>query len=646
MLRVFRHIVLFFGPIMISLALPYNSSGFSVDYSLGFNGHFQLNNWTPLSIVIDNRGRAISGTLEIIATSGSEYQGDVYRTVYTTEVDLPQNSKKQYPFTIILKSFSHDLIIRLRQDNATLFSRTINLRPHFTEKKFIVVAENYVAPDILSVLPDQLHPANVRPHFLPETDYGYDSVKLLILQADTIRQLRDRQYQALSRWVAQGGYLVLGAGLNFGSLGNPRLQDLLPIRISGHQQLSEIKSLGEFCSRELTGNEPFLVLNARVDDSRILLKEKDIPIITRKKLGFGYIVFLSFDFNSPPFSHWDGRRLFWNKILSLQPEIDRPLLEEADQQIVSSMFAGIPGKFPDYGSVVIFVGAYLIFLWFLLKKIKKPGKSRWQYSLYLMLMIILFTAIGYRGFYYPNLNQKFSYNSFCQIDVADTHAPAAVRNFIGLYSLENLAFALNFKPYSYSLTHIVSEKSPTKIPSPYVVQIKDGGQHILGSLQRWSHIFYRLNLHLASPLAGDARRDNSFLTLEIENRLPDDLVDCLVYYRKRFLFVEDILAGHRQSIKIDLAKLKKIEIFSKHSVDAIMRRFDGNGSAAYLRVTQRHLTPDLLLEIHEKYRSSPDSIILVGWMPAGLIQPHFNHTNPPGAGVTLISWKLPVEIAL
>ncbi len=280
-----------------------------------------------MSVVLDNRGRATSGNLEVIVTSGSEYQGDVYRTIYTTEVDLPQNSKKRYAFTIIIKSFTHELIIRLRRDDDIIFSKSINLRSHFTEKNFAVVADNFVAPDILSVLPNHLYPANVRPKFLPETWYGYDSVKLLILRADTIRQLRDRQFQALIRWLKQGGYLVVGTGLNYGSLGDKRLQDILPIRVAGHQQLFELKSLGQFCGRELTGIEPFLVLNARIDDSKILLKENDIPIITQKNLGFGQIVFLSFDFNSPPFSRWDGRWMFWNKILSLQPKIDRPMID-------------------------------------------------------------------------------------------------------------------------------------------------------------------------------------------------------------------------------------------------------------------------------------------------------------------------------
>jgi hypothetical protein len=136
------------------------------------------------------------------------------------------------------------------------------------------------------------------------------------------------------------------------------------------------------------------------------------------------------------------------------------------------------------------------------------------------------------------------------------------------------------------------------------------------------------------------------MTLIVENKLPQNLVNCLIYYKKRFLWIEDILARKRHTIKLNLAQLKKKELFSEHEVETLIRRFDGNGSGAYLRRTQRKLTSNLLLEIHNQYQSRPDSMMLVAWMPAGLIQPEFNQTNPPGAGVTLINWELPVEITL
>ena len=373
------------------------------------------------------------------------------------------------------------------------------------------------------------------------------------------------------------------------------------------------------------------------------MKENDIPVITQKTCGRGQIIFLSFDFNRPPFSRWDGRKIFWAKILSLRPKFDRPMVKIDDQQILNSMLAGIPLKLPQFKSIVIFVGVYLILLWFLLKKVKKSNKGRWQYSLYIGVLIIVFFFIGNWGLNIPKSKQTFTYNSFCQLDITDPAAPAAAKYFIGLYSLIKIRYALNFGSYIFPATHIISERSSAKIPNPYELQKKDSGQEITGSLPRWSHSFYKLNLNLPSPLAGYARRDNSFMTLVVENKTLHRLVDCLIYYRKRVVFVEDILANNRQTIKLNLANLKKKEISGEHEIQAIVRRFEGNGSAFYLRETQQQLASDLLYQIHNNYKSRPDSLILVGWMQNSLIQPKINPPNPSGEGITIIKWELPVE---
>jgi hypothetical protein len=92
--------------------------------------------------------------------------------------------------------------------------------------------------------------------------------------------------------------------------------------------------------------------------------------------------------------------------------------------------------------------------------------------------------------------------------------------------------------------------------------------------------------------------------------------------------------------------LKKKEIFSEPEIATIVRRFEDNGSASYLRKTQKYLTSDVLLEIHNKCKSRPGSMILVGWIQAGLVQPEFNQSRPPGDDITMINWELPVETVL
>jgi hypothetical protein len=630
--------------ILPAIPLPALSAAISIEYSIGFNDHFQLNTWTPVTVFIENKGRSTYGTLEVLVTSGSEYDQDVYQAIYAMDAELPNNSKKSYALTVLIKSFTHELIIRLRQNDNIIISNSVYLQPYFTEKSFAIVADNFPSPDILSSLPKSLFPVNIPPKFLPETAYGYDSVKLLIMNAATIGRLREKQYQALTQWIKQGGYLVTAGGLNYGPLVENRMQHILPIEVLGHKRLFEIKSLAQFCGQKLMSLEPFLLINVRIEDSRVLANENDIPIIIQKNLGYGRIVFLAFDFSSPPFSRWDGEKIFWDKILSLRSTTGNPLMVVDDQKILDSMFANMPASFPDFKTVGIFIGIYLVFLKFFLMKIRKPGKQRLKNSFYLLVIIVFFTALSYWHFFYPNNKQNFTYNSFYQLDVSGQNGLASGKYIVGLYSLKRSEYSLSFGPLSQPVTHILSKRSKKKIPNPYVLHESYTGQQILGSLNSWSNNFYMINSKLDSPLLGHALRDDHHLTVVLENKLPFRLVDCMVYFKQRFLFIDDILAKKQQILKLRLSDLKKTEIFNDREAERIINRFAINGSPSYLKTMQRNLTKEVLLQIHDKYKSMRDGLFLIGWGRAGMIQPSFEQTNPAGKSLTMVNWVLPVEI--
>ena len=625
---------------------PAFSAALSLDFSIGFNDHFKLNTWTPVTVVLENRGRPLSGTLEVVVTSGSEYQQDVYPSTYALDVELPTNSKKRYAFTVLIKTVTHNLVIRLSRESNILISKSVNLRSYFTEKSLVVVADNFVSPDILSVLPEDLHAVNVPPKFLPVTGYGYDGVNLLIMKAETIRGLRQDQYRALIQWIKNGGYLLTSGGLNYGALFSQRIQNLLPLSIHGHEQLSGIQSLARFCSQPLIGVEPFLVLRVRIDDSEVLVREGDIPIVIRKPFAYGKIVFLSFDYNTPPFSRWDGRTHFWEKILMLKPSSAREEIDIADQKILDSMSAAVPAGFPGFKFALFFIGAYLILLRFFLKKIREPGKTRWKNSFALLIMIIIFAAIGYRGFFYPNHLQKITYNSFGRLNLSGRLPSASLKYIIGLYSIKNISYQLDFGELSDPVTPVISLRSRKKIPVPYVLQQNFSRQRIVGMLNKWSHSFYKIDSDFFARIEGHASRDEQALTISVDNKMPDDIFDCLVYFKKRFIFVDEIKANNRRIIKLELSDLKKTEIFNDHEISRISDRLKINRTSAYLTASQEVVTEDVLREIHAKYKSAPDRLIILGWMQAGVISPGFLQNQPRGENLTLINWELPVEITL
>jgi hypothetical protein len=308
------------------------------------------------------------------------------------------------------------------------------------------------------------------------------------------------------------------------------------------------------------------------------------------------------------------------------------------------MSAKIPAHFQSLASALVFIGAYLAFLWFFLRRIREPGKQRWRNSAFLFITVMAFTAVGYWRFFYPNTTQRFTYNSFSQLEISDHNSSASLTYFIGLYALQKTIYRLDLGASPYPVTHILSKRSKNKIPHAYVLDENYSGQHIVGSLNKWSHSFYKMNSILDTPLAGYARRDDRQLTIEIENRLPRKIVDCLVYYKKRFVFIDEILSNTQQKIQLKFSELKKTEMFNEQAMEKIINRYDRDGAFSYLKISQRNLTADFLRGIHEKYKANSDSLVIIGWIRAAMFSPGFHRESASGENLTLLKWVLPVEM--
>ena len=191
---------------------------------------------------------------------------------------------------------------------------------------------------------------------------------------------------------------------------------------------------------------------------------------------------------------------------------------------------------------------------------------------------------------------------------------------------------------------LISKHSNRKIPHPYTIEDNYSGQHISGNLANWSHSFYMINSTFDSPIQGHALRDGHQLTLSIENKFPRRIINCLIYFKKRFLLIDDILAHKQQTITLKLSDLKKTEIFNEQEIERIIDELGITASSSYLKATQNQLIKNLLLDIDKKYRAKPDSVVFIGWVQAPVIQPGFEQSRPLGENLTLVNWELSVGI--
>ena len=90
------------------------SGNVDIQVTLGFTDTFRLSRWTPVTVILDNHGSDLTGTLEVEAPDGDEVQGSLFTTTHQRLVDLPAQSRKQFRFTVFLESFSRPLEVRVK----------------------------------------------------------------------------------------------------------------------------------------------------------------------------------------------------------------------------------------------------------------------------------------------------------------------------------------------------------------------------------------------------------------------------------------------------------------------------------------------------------------------------------------------------
>ena len=530
--------------LLLAFAGPAPAAILSLDVFPGFNGHCRIPSWAPLTVELANRGPGVTGRLEVVVTSGSEYLRDVHSRVYRRDIELPPDSRKRYPFTIRIDTFAHPLAVRLWEADRLLASTSVNLRPRYTPNPLCLVVARRTSPDFLAALPAGRFPVTGRADHLPEDWFGYDGVGLIVMGADAMGRLSARQIQALAQWVRQGGCLVSAGDANYGALEDRRLRPLLPLRVVGHTALTAVTSLEPFCGRSLTQREPFLVLNARLEGSRTLVDENGIPIVAARNVGFGKVIFLAFDIHSPPFSRWPARTAFWETIGEGVPAGGSTDQSLDPQTVLPTMLALMRGRFPDVRLAFALLAGYAGLLWL---GFRHPGGRRVnprRVGRYLLPAIVLFSAAVGLLMGYPQSHRAASCNVFTHLKISAGNPVAFGRQILGLYTLRPMAFDLAFGDRSVPVTHLLYAGAGRKIPAPYLTRQEDAGQRISVQAPGWSHSFLSVAAEVAFPSTARGTDDRGAIQLQVANQTPYGIGGCWVYYGDRLFRLEFDLPPH------------------------------------------------------------------------------------------------------
>ncbi|MEW6187898.1 MAG: hypothetical protein AB1585_19390 [Thermodesulfobacteriota bacterium] len=622
--------------------LAFGADSISMEPHLGFNGTFPLNNWTPLSVLLENRGRDFQGRLELITTSGSEYRNDVRQRTYVTEVDLPQNSQKVFTFTAFIDSYSHPLIIRLLHDGKPFLYHSLNLRNHFVTQPILLFAGE--SPnDLSSLVIEDYQPVYSPLRSLPDHWYGYLGVKGLVLKTGSLRSLRIRQFRALEQWIKSGGYLIL-VGTPLENLPpKESMESILPCKILGFEQKRNLPALERFSNYPLFPRNPILILKTTSAPAAALLKEGDLPLILEKNQGLGKILFLTFDITDLPFRNWPGRTGFWENILQKSPTISDLNLQALEEKIFPLMLSNLPGRFP-YFFLALFLCLGYILLIALVLKMSEKNRERGKRWLFLLVSVSTVASLIFWGLSaLTQTGNTLTANGFLVLRSKGPQDPAQWKYHWGLYSQQDRDYRLPLEMDALPKAFYATENPALARFQSYVIEEKGEALFLKFSLQRWTHRFFTLSLLHSSPLQGQAQFQEPVLLLKLENHLSAPLQNCYVYFGGHLLPWGDLPPGKRFSKKWSLKDMDFPEDFIPPGIQNQRIGRKGLKPSPLRKELEKNMSNELWETIHRRYQGNPEVIILLGWMDALIFPPSLKQPLPFQNGAGLVIWEIPLE---
>jgi hypothetical protein len=343
------------GPLAIAGAA---AGSLTMDARMLLQGHARAGAWAAIQVDLKNDGPPIQGELRVAAGSQSNAR-------YAMTVTLPTGSHQLYVLHIQPPAFGRSVKVDLVQNEQVVTSATVAYLIHDATQLIVgVLAERPAA------IVSQIHlpagatggaavvvPLTVAD--LPERAEGWAVLDRLVWQDVDSNQLTPLQLDALRRWIAAGGRLVIvGGSAGIGTL-SAFPDDLLPYRPTATLDLDPVQLVS------LTGPLPdgaatLPAMGGALAHGRTLASSGDRTVAAELAYGSGRVTLLGFD----PTTKWlgDSKAIdgLWRSVLP--DRLGDPGLLIDDSQLVQAVYQLPLLQLPPTSGLLVIIVAYIVII--------------------------------------------------------------------------------------------------------------------------------------------------------------------------------------------------------------------------------------------------------------------------------------------
>lgn len=413
----------------------------------GFGGRFKYGEWLPVFVELENIGPDLLGEIRVIITSPTG------QLDFNLPAELPSGARKRYTLYILPNNFSRSAKVEFVVGDETYLTRQTKLAV-IPNDRYVIGSVSVNVAGLAEVNPPQLTGRRERADLinlaladLPERHEGWRILNALILNDIDTSALTPTQRTALSRWVAEGGRLVIGGGAGAARTLAGLPAELQPVTLAGQQEVATLPGLERFAGASILVPGPFLLAQAQpTPHANVLLNNEVRPdnpsasaLIVELPFGAGHVDFVALDLSQSPFNAWAGVTDFVEKLLS--PGAAWPQFLAADiapQQMSDSQMYYALTNLPslDLPSIrflgllltgyILLVGPvnYLVLRW--------RDRMSWAW-ITIPLLTLVFSGLAY-GLGFGLRGSDIIINEISIVELGQSSQPKRAQTYVGIFS--------------------------------------------------------------------------------------------------------------------------------------------------------------------------------------------------------------------
>jgi hypothetical protein len=421
----------------------------SVEETIGFRETIKIGKWLPVTVTIRNDGAPVRGLLALELSTVSEGYPHPYTTTMSQPVDLPTQSRKRYTFVVMFRGFTHPLVIRLTdQSGMSVYTREIDLRTLSSPDRLVVVYSNEPALDSLAgVAPGKARVVYQNLDELPARWDALDAVDLIALRNLSLAPLRPEQMQALQRWVARGGRLLVTGGPNWTHYTHPSWRELVPLKVTGMVEVTTLQPLEALVGVATPADIRLSILRTEAINGKILAQAGDHALLVAQKRGRGEVVFAAFDPGRAPLTAWDGTALLWKTLFRLDETPNywklRRELRETFEETWTAQALQLPLlAFPSHLLLAVFLVLYVSTVGFFFWRVGLESLAWRETWMLIGLTLIAFSGAAHLVFREPHIQQDALLFEVSAVDVIPQSRFSEVETHLALLSIRKQTYDL------------------------------------------------------------------------------------------------------------------------------------------------------------------------------------------------------------